>query len=495
MGVVVTGGGDLTRAYFGTDTHAFGILVGVALAFMLAPLLDHHQDSGRTAPAHPPRAVAARHRAALLTGTAGVLALLGIVAIALQPATDGAATFPGALIGAGLLSAIAIVAGVWPGSLFGRALDVRPLRWIGDRSYGLYLWHWPLLVLAVAAVQGTGTTAGFPVWIGVAVLLATVIVAEMSYRFVETPVRRLGFRGALSRLSARLGSGSHGRLRRLGMITATLVVLGGTTAAISAAPAATRSEALVAAGQAALDEALRTPTPTAGSTGEPTPTASPAPSTPASRPDPGPVSREDGEISAAGLPSPPPAVSVPGDQVTAVGDSVMLASVPALFERLPGIQVDAAVSRSSWAGPGILEDLAARGELRPYVVIALGTNGAVHLPSLERMAEIAGPDRRLVLVNAHAPRDWIAGVNADLDAFAASRPRVVVADWSGAIADQPALLAGDGIHPDTDGGAVFAQTVAAALDGVAQARAQKQYEIQLRMHGDIPPERSETRAP
>ena len=103
----------------------------------------------------------------------------------------------------------------------------------------------------------------------------------------------------------------------------------------------------------------------------------------------------------------------------------MLASAPSLLAAFPGITVDAEVSRSIWAGPELLNNLLASGELRENVVVALGTNGPVDQGVLEEMAQIAGPERNLILVNAHAPRDWIPGVNADLDAFADSHRRRV----------------------------------------------------------------------
>jgi hypothetical protein len=178
-------------------------------------------------------------------------------------------------------------------------------------------------------------------------------------------------------------------------------------------------------------------------------------------------------------PSPTP---VAGTDVSAIGDSVMLASAPALLERLPGIQVDAEVSRSTYAGPGILQSLASAGQLRKYVVIALGTNGPLSADAMEQMVQIAGPDRHLVLVNAFAPRDWIPGVNADLAAFADAHPGVVVADWSGAIAGHTDLLAGDQIHPGPAGGRVYADAVAAGVAAAERERAYAKYERDMQAY-------------
>ncbi|WP_342001821.1 acetyltransferase [Microbacterium sp. LWH7-1.2] len=429
MGLTVSGGGDVTRAYFGTDTHAFGLLLGVGLAFLLTPVLR----------AGGPRWAHSR-AARKLTGAAGVLALSGLVLLAIAPQSSSAVTFPGALLGASVLSAVAIVAGVWPGSWFGPAIDVRPMRWIGDRSYGIYLWHWPLLMLAVAAFAPESTVATAPMWIGLGVLAATAAASALSFRLIETPVRRHGFRASVRLLAARLRGGPRARLRALGVALSGALVLAGAGAAIAVSPDETSAEAAVEAGRAALEKALReAPAPIA-----PTPSATDAA-------------------------SPAPA-DVTGDQISAVGDSVMLASAGGLVERLPGIEVDAEVSRSMWAGPEIVDELDATGRLRPYVVVALGTNGAVDPSTLEHLADTVGPKRNLVLVNAYAPRDWIPGVNAELAAFAEDHRNVIVADWSGAIAPHEDLLAGDKIHPGAEGGRIFADTVAAAVDELAEER-------------------------
>lgn len=485
MGAVVSGGGDVTRAYFGTDTHSFGILLGVALAFVLVPVLTLPRNGAATPPsielpkgwtlALPasallparPRWVDARPTRTII-GCLGAAALVGVVLIAATAPSDGTLTFPGTLLAASVCTAVAIAAGVWPGSWFGPALDVQPLRWIGDRSYGIYLWHWPLLVLATAAFPGTGV----PVWIGLGVLVLTVVAAELSYRFVETPIRRRGFRACARSLGALALGGPRGRMRVGAVAIVGVLAFGGMTAAIAGEPEESSGEAAVAAGAAALEQATASPVATPSATATPTATPTPAPT--ASEQPNGPLTTKPSP-----MPSPTP---ITGDQISAVGDSVMLASAPALLQTLPGIQVDAEVSRSAWAGPGILERLSSAGALRPYVVVALGTNGPVDPGVLERMAEITGPSRHLVLVNAYAPRDWIPGVNSELAAFAKDHPGVVVADWSTAIGARTDLLAGDSIHPGASGGLVFAETIVRTIETVERDRAQRQYQNELRLY-------------
>lgn len=459
MGALILGGADMTRPYFGTDSHSFGILLGVAVAFALRRVV------------RAPAGWMLRLPARIITLIIGAAAVAGLFAVGLVPAGDGIATFPGALAAASVLSAVAIIAGVWPRSWFGAAIDVQPLRWIGDRSYGIYLWHWPLIVLLMAWLEGTGPGYAVPVWIGATALALTLTAAELSYRFIEQPVRRHGFRGSFALLGSRLVGAPAARVGAFAGIAAWVLVIGGTTAAIAAAPQLTTAEEVVAAGQDALDEAeASTP-----------PTSEPAPEPAASSSSPSPtVTDPVVDPDATDKPVAPEPTPITGDEVTAVGDSVMLASAKALLSEFPGISVDAAVSRSMWAAPTILGKLERAGKLRPYVVLALGTNGPVSAQPMQEALDIVGPDRRLILVDAYAPRSWINGVNHDLRAFAAKHDNVVIADWSGAIGDHVDLLAGDRIHPGGGGGKLFAQTVGAALDHAEQNRVDAIYHEMLR---------------
>ncbi len=442
MAALVTGGGGLTRAYFGTDSHSFGLLVGVALAFAL-----------QRAYRHPARWMT-RWPVLLITVPFGAAALGGLVVIAVVPAGTTAGTFPGALAAASLLAAAAVTIGAWPRSWFGRALDTQPLRWIGDRSYGIYLWHWPLLVLLTAWLLGTGPSVGVPAWLGGVALVLTLIAAELSYRLVERPVRRFGFRGSFARIGRSLAGVPARRSAALAGLACAAVIVGGTSAAIAAAPRVTSAQAVVDAGRQAVAQSATTPPPTPPVTLAPDATVTPG---------------------VAASPTPPTAQPIAGDTITAIGDSVMLASAPALLERFPGIYVDAAVSRSMYAAPGILQSLADAGTLRQYVVLALGTNGPINAAALAQAARIVGPDRHLVLVTAFAPRSWIPGVNAALTAFAAEHPGVVLADWSTAIAPHVDLLAGDHIHPGMSGGRVFAQALEGAITEAQLQAARAEY--------------------
>lgn len=157
-----------------------------------------------------------------------------------------------------------------------------------------------------------------------------------------------------------------------------------------------------------------------------------------------------------------PAV-VSGQSITAVGDSVMVASTPALQQALPGISIDAMVGRQFSTGLQVIASLKAQGLLRPIVVVGLGTNGTVTSDEISQLFAEIGPDRKLVLVNTFEDRPWEQEVNSTLAAAASDRPGVVIANWYATIEHRTNLLWPDGIHPQPSGTIVYARMLKAAL--------------------------------
>ena len=162
---------------------------------------------------------------------------------------------------------------------------------------------------------------------------------------------------------------------------------------------------------------------------------------------------------------------VPGSQVFAIGDSVMLASAVQLAAALPGISIDAQVSRQVSAGLPIVQRLAAAGTLRPVVVFALGTNGTFTSQQMRQLIRAVGPHRDLVLVNTYEARPWEAGVNRVIAAAARRYPNVVMANWFAAIGHRTSLLWPDEVHPQPGGARLYARTVAAAVRAARTAAA------------------------
>ena len=157
-------------------------------------------------------------------------------------------------------------------------------------------------------------------------------------------------------------------------------------------------------------------------------------------------------------PVPPP---LPVGAVLAIGDSVMLGARPALLSAIPGILVDANVSRQFHDGPGVLRSYRDRGALPASLVVHLGTNGTVSAADLDAIMQVAA-GRRVVFVNVRVPRSWEAQSNAAIAAGVARWPNARLADWH-TVSARPGYLAGDGFHVTNAGAAAYAAMVRAAL--------------------------------
>lgn len=419
---------DASAAYLSTLTHGFGLLLGAGLALGVEPL---------AARAHGTRVPG------WLADTGAVLATGGIVTLAVALSIDAAVTYRGGLVAVALLTGALIMCLAHPAGRAAAIADAPLPRWIGERSYGLYLWHWPALILLGASLPSIDRTGAQNWLLGVGALALTVPLAAASYRFIEQPIR-------LRRLDAVVHGETAWSLPRrlaLGAVTV-LAVLGIVVAgavAVTRAPAQSEAAVLIAEGQKAIDRQVTDSLPR-GREPEVAPATleAPVPSAP-------PV---------------PPALAT-GDQIIAVGDSVMLAAAPQLQERFPGIAIDAAVSRQMGQAPEILRALADTGQLRDVVIVGLGTNGPIDSATLLDVRTIIGPDRSLVIVSAQAPRGWIPEVNAQLVQFADDYRDVVLADWRTAIAPQLQLLARDQVHPGSSGGRVYTGALEVALQYLA----------------------------
>ena len=135
MAALYEPGSAVTRIYYGTDTRASGLLIGAALAFVWSA----RQSEGGGGP----RAVA-ESSALTLAGIAGLGTLVGLTLLA-----DGSTPFlyQGGFALVGVATAALIVAATHKRSPLAQGLGTPVLRWVGVRSYGIYLWHWPVMVL------------------------------------------------------------------------------------------------------------------------------------------------------------------------------------------------------------------------------------------------------------------------------------------------------------------------------------------------------------
>ena len=201
MALLYQPGADPTRVYEGTDTRAFGLLVGAALA-MVWPSRRLRADL--TLWRRQLRRRYHLRRWQLVDGVelldgAGVIGLLIVAFLICGTDQYSAFLYHGGIVLLSVATALVVAAVAHPDSRLGRALGFKPLRWLGVRSYGIYLWHYPIIVLTTPTVQ---RSANLPLG-DVLQVGATIAVAALSWRFVEEPIRR----GVLGRFWAQARSG------------------------------------------------------------------------------------------------------------------------------------------------------------------------------------------------------------------------------------------------------------------------------------------------
>ena len=172
-------GFDQTRVYEGTDTRAGGLLIGAVMAMIWRPgqLAKRIPASGR-----------------LIVNGIGVASLGVIVAMFVLTDQYSMSLYHGGILLLSIATALLVAVAVHPAASVGRWLGVLPMRWIGERSYGIYLWHLPVIAFTPAEFL-----ADQPIVRAVLQTALTLGIASLSWRFVEDPIRRYGLVGALTR--------------------------------------------------------------------------------------------------------------------------------------------------------------------------------------------------------------------------------------------------------------------------------------------------------
>lgn len=419
---------DPSRAYFGTDSHMMGLVMGAALATMWRP--------GRLS-ANIPRGVQiliTAIGAAMIAVIAGFYFFVGEFTPWL---------YRGGFLALAVFTAVLIAAATHPASPLGALLGVGVLRYLGRRSYGIYLWHWPIFMVTRPGIDVSWSE---PVAF-VARLAVTLVVAEASYRLVEMPIRR----GALGKAWHAARSGTAHSLRALvTLATAGLAaVLAGVVAiALIFSPGEGRdaipadvAEAMGIADDGPLVVSIDDERdPLAGPEGSATTPAGDADEPVAPEPAIEEIRAENGTVSV-------------------IGDSVVLGARNSITDAIPGAKVDAEVSRMPGAFTGRVKKLNRRDKLANIVVLHPATNGVL---TEEIMRNTLNPLRdyeRVVVVNASVPRSWEKPNNRIIRDVVSDYPNVVMADWNERANGQRDYFVSDGVHLTPTGASAFADLI------------------------------------
>ena len=421
MALLYVPGEDPTRVYYGTDTHAFGLLTGAVLSLLMTSTKSDPQADSWAATGKAESRIA---------GIIGTVALIGYGAQLFLMPDDAEITYRGGLFLTSVLGVLMVWGVVREYGPMTPLFRTKVMRWFGQRSFSLYLWHWPVIMMLKALFEGNQNSDKS--WIlGLVAVPISLLLSEISYQFIENPFRRGGYKKTWKTYwSSRPGFSElrDGFGKTMWPVVPFLVIASVAGVVYGVINSSDKTE---------LEQQLeQLQQQNQSSNNAPAQPNDAAPQPPA----------EDNDDKAAAKDKktrPMPQ----GKDITAVGDSVMLASSGALKQRFPQIYVDADVSRHYTAGIQILQQLKDSGQLRDTVFLGFGTNGPAFPDQIKEALDIIGEDHTIVMAVPYGDREWMAQSQQDVLDAAKEYDNVYVADWCGHAQSDPAILYSDGVHP------------------------------------------------
>ena len=375
----------VSHVYFGTDTHSIGLFLGSALAVSWKP-------SNLTADIS--------QRARDFIDLIGVMGLLGLLAVFLLINESDPTLYRIAFPLTAIFGCATLISVVHPASRFAPLLSTKSALWIGARSYGIYLWHWIVFQLTRPSIDLVGDEWALYAWR----ILVVLALADISYRYIETPVRRgsleLWIRGLKYRTkSARI------RQKISVFIAVSAISIAATVTSIGGIERANQLE------RAELDEKQAASA----------------------------VAPEEEVIQES---------ATPGLWVT--GDSVILGirNVLASYERIE--LINARVGRQI----GELIEVAETDQKyvkRSPVVLNLGNNNKLIESEVVQLMEIVKDQPKIIIVNTAVPRGWRDENNALIEKVVARYSNTTIIDWNSISTNHPEYFASDGVHLNPPG--------------------------------------------
>ncbi|MCB8816730.1 acyltransferase family protein [Desulfosporosinus shakirovi] len=408
MALIYIPGHDPSRVYYGTDTRAFALLVG-AVPAMVWPSWKMNPD------------LSAKKRMALdLAGSLGLLVVLLMIGKTNQYQTS---LYQGGLLLYSVAAAGLVTVLAHPASYLGRLFGWGPLRWLGECSYGIYLWHYPVIVLTNPVVNGEGLNYSRSLW----QIAISIILAALSRYLIEEPIR-YGRRKQVRRRRSDLqwwhrplALSTKISLSILLMFLILFVTLNGGMQI---------SEKALAKSHVTQKQAQ--------------------------------VADKD-EIVGMGPKATDRKNDINGDDITIIGDSLMINLEPVLHNRLPGIVIDAQLGRQMYQAPDLISRLQKEGKLGKIVIIELGSNGSFTEKQLKETLDSLQRTEEILLVNTRVPKPWETEVNETLTKVAESYPNTKLIDWHLISSGHEDYFYPDGVHLTQSGMKAYGEVLIEAL--------------------------------
>lgn len=443
---------NTNRVYYGTDTRMFAILIGSGLAFIW-PSRELSADIANT------------NRITL--DVIGGVSLIALIWMFFQMAGTSSFTYRGGMLLFTVVSAILVATVAHPGSNMNRLLTNPVFTYIGQRSYGIYLYQFPVMIFYETKVQNIGDHPLMNSLIEVALIL---IVTELSYRFIENPMRHYDYSRLLVDFRDFIRKPKFTRVTA--SITALTAILFVITAvgfvqqpSKAAATQKTDLQKTIAKNSKNADKqnaaALKRQKAAAKASASSKKVATEKMQTKEAESK---LSAKQKQVAKEYQLKPQVVLAMKDTDLTAIGDSVLLDVSADLREVIPGTVVQGKVGRQVTDVPSIVSSLKQQGQLAHNVLLNIGTNGAVTDAQAEQLVKMIGKDHQIFWVTAHVPtQSWQNQVNAQIKKTAAKHANVHVIDWYSKALNQSDWFAADNVHPNPTGNRQLTSLVASRI--------------------------------
>lgn len=433
--------GDTARVYYAPDARAAEFLVGALLALHTRGEGLHLTIPARLAGGAEPKP---RPVPALAYDVAGVAALAVIAVMAFSLNGYSEFVYRGGILLVALLTAVFVGVVCRPeGGMLSRVVGCGALAALGARSFAVYLWHYPLLLVMNPATR----TTELPWWgwvVEVGVILA---VAEASYRLFEhtsLPPARLG-QSRASLAVERLGQSLPAlALEGLGVLAALVLLVAPISAEQTGVPVDQQGGGQ---GQSAQFDPESEGYDLSGTYLAGTPVDAAVATINSLNYD---VDVETGATSA---------------NVLLIGDSVPAGAVSQYQAIFPNGWIDAQVGRQFYDGKSVYEQCVADGHAADVVVFSLGNNGVVRDDQVRELIDACGTDKKVYFVTARVPLPLQDLNNQTFWNIAAEYDNVSVIDWYAESAGHDEYFWNDGTHLRPEGAQAYVMMIRRAVTG------------------------------
>lgn len=425
MMILFTPGGDPTRVYYGTDTRLFSIWLGSALAFVW--------PSTRLKKNIP-------KQAKRVLNLAGLISLIALILFFFLLDDHYSFVYYGGMLLVSLFCVVLVAVTAHPGASVNKWLTNPVFSWIGKRSYGIYLYQFPVMIFYEAKVANIADHVLLHTLIEISLIL---IISELSYRYIERPLARFDYGQTIQVVKGWFTKPIISKQKPWvipGILMVLIALVGFVTAPKNSVTADQKKlQAQIAESKRLAEESQKNEDNNSNTVYQA-------------------VLDKYGLTAKQGK-------KAQKLELTAFGDSVMLDAATDLKELYPKVVVDGDVGRQLYASEPYIEELKKQNLLKDTVLIGLGTNGAFSESQFDSIMSALG-DRKVYWVNVRVPtKRWQNDVNALLAQMAKKYDNLTLIDWYDYSNSHNDWFYDDQVHPNPEGMKHYIHLVSETLLG------------------------------